>query len=396
MRKRRKNTFGLVILSLFMVCIATVGFTYGLTKVLGLPIDLPFMPQQVLATSSIADVEPIIDSWKDVIVYESKVEEIEEIIVEPEPIPEPAPLSTKFDNIIELATLQSYLDSHVDVAANGYEMIFIDEVTKNNKSVGIKTKAGDDVLALANYDGVMIAGLTTESGSNIKIAFVSKDTDTKLSVVEISSYWDEISVSAPKNKALFAVNASDYTWNYTYDCGSLKGIVKRNGDTIRKANNQELVVGISSENDLIIGEPDSISTGVEGTQALIKNGVTLYNLEAEITDETKEAKTAIGELSDGTKMFVIADNTNGGVTVADVVKIFNKYNAVDAMMLGCGTRTVMWWNGRIAINMSESDTDGVKLPTTWYVESVYTEAANNIASSVSESQLLITDSTLTN
>lgn len=359
--KRKNKSAVIITITVILMMILWVAFTYGVTKLLKLPINLPFMEQQVLADSDISASEMITDTWYGTVIFEPKP------VLEPEVIPEPEEpeLTTKFDSVLNLDSLENYLNGHLDVMANGTENMFIDAVTVENRPTGIKTYTGDDVYAIAHADGVLMAGKVLENGSRIKMAFIHKETGVDLDVVDNLTYWEEISTSAKDAEALLAVNASDYTWNYSYNCGSLTGLVKRHGDLIRKSTNDGLTVGFTRDGDLIVGNPADMYSGIEATAIVAINGEILVNEENE--DGTRSARTLIGQLKDGTVVIAVADMAGEGATVTELVNAVNAYELDTAALLAGGNRTTIFWNGRI-VNEIE-DEDGLKLPTTWIVKS---------------------------
>ena len=369
---KRKNKSAVVILiTVIIMIVLWVVFGYAITKLMKLPINLPFMEQTVLADSDISDSELITDTWYGTIIFEPKP------IPEPEVIPEPEEpeLETKFDSELDLDSLENYINGHLDVMKNGVDYLFIDEVTVDNRATGIKTFTGHDVYAIDQMDGIMIAGTTLETGSRIKIAFIHKDTDLELDVVDNLTYWEEITESAQDAEALLAVNASDYTWNYAYDCGRLTGLVKRRGDLIRKTANENLTVGITQDNELIIGNVEEIHSGVESNMIVAMNGEIVYQPGEE--EETRSARTLIGQLENGTLVLAIADRAGEGATISELVNIVDMYYLDNAALLSGGDRTAMYWNGRVVNELV--DEDGLKLPTTWIVKSDYITVENNEA-----------------
>lgn len=369
---KRKNKSAVVILiTVIIMIVLWVVFGYAITKLMKLPINLPFMEQTVLADSDISDSELITDTWYGTIIFEPKP------IPEPEVIPEPEEpeLETKFDSELDLDSLENYINGHLDVMKNGVDYLFIDEVTVDNRATGIKTFTGHDVYAIDQMDGIMIAGTTLETGSRIKIAFIHKDTDLELDVVDNLTYWEEITESAQDAEALLAVNASDYTWNYAYDCGRLTGLVKRRGDLIRKTANENLTVGVTQDNELIIGNVEEIHSGVESNMIVAMNGEIVYQPGEE--EETRSARTLIGQLENGTLVLAIADRAGEGATISELVNIVDMYDLDNAALLSGGDRTAMYWNGRVVNELV--DEDGLKLPTTWIVKSDYITVENNEA-----------------
>ena len=70
---------------------------------------------------------------------------------------------------------------------------------------------------------------------------------------------------------------------------------------------------------------------------------------------------------------IISDAFGGGATEAECVQLLLDYGVTDAVMLSCGNRTTMFWNGRIVNQLTNTDDKGLRLPTTWIVRSVYSE-----------------------
>lgn len=378
MRRKNKKLQSWLI-AITIITILVIAFAYVIVKFMELPVDLPFMEQKVIEQSSLSDVQPIIDSWQEVKIYEPAPEpepEHEPIVEEPVII-----LSTKFDSIIERTSLEAYVNAHPELnASTSWDYLRFDEVTKDNNSIGIKTTAGDDILALMNQEGVLVVGTKvvntkdddTENISLAKIAFVTPSS-LELDVVEHLGYWEEIEKSADRTNALLSVNSSDYTWNETYNCGRITGLVKRNGDTIRKAIKQELVIGLDDNNNLVLGSNEIIS-GIEGTATLKKDNQLLIDIENDTS--TKDARTAIGKLSDNTIMIVVVDGDkkhNKGANYTEILDIFNRYGATDVALMAGGNRSTLYFNGRIINNLNNTDEDGLKLPTTWIVKSLYND-----------------------
>lgn len=390
--KKKKQTQLLIMVIVIVAAIILTAYTYLLVKKMELPIDLPFMPQQVLFESDISDVEPIIRSWTDMEIYEPV--HIDDIIsseetanTSPEQIQIKFETLTKFDDLIDTETLSNYLDGNLKAIENGYENMFFDEVTVENTGVGIKTLVGDDIYAIDNYDGIMILGRNFGTNSRAKLALVKKEADIQLDIVDNLTYWEEMVKNAARSKALLAINASDYVWNDSYNYGKITGIVKRNGDVIRKAYNGELVVGLDADKNLVVGDEASTKSAIEGTKILIADGKSLIEMPVvtettnesgevvqTITEEgTRDARTVIGETSEGEIVYLVADAFGGGATEAELVQLLLDYNVTDAVMLSCGNRTTMFWNGRIVNELTNTDEDGLRLPTTWIVRSVYSE-----------------------
>lgn len=366
---RKKKQTGIIIgVTILLMIVLWTAYAYLLQKVLELPIDLPFKQQEVLQDSDISEVEPTIETWYNTIIFTPK----QELEVEAEPTPD---VETKFDSVLNTETLDNYLDGHVNATSDGNDKLFFDAVTLENTPTGVKTSAGDDIYAIDNVDGIMIAGTVLETGSRIKLAFVNQDADLDLSVVDDLNYWVEIEESAKNAQAILAINASDYTWNYSYDCGKLTGLLKRHGDLIRRAEDENLVVGFDKEHKMIIGSTVDMFSGVESKLVLVRNGENVYQTSSVYSETDRQARTIMGQLKDGTVVFAVADMHGGGATIPEMLDILSKYELDNAVMLGSGNRTAIYWNGRVVVELE--DEDGLKLPDLWVVKSIYVQDDNN-------------------
>lgn len=359
-----KKVPSIVILSLIMFFLAT-GVTYGIGFALKLPLPLV---EDGVHDGDYSKQDALMERWKNVRIYEMTAAETVKEIVEAAPVPEDTSdqkFLKKFDEI-ESVTLKTYLDNNKDLVATGYDKLLIDKVDANNTPTGIKTTAGDDVLAIDTYDNMIIAGLTV-NGQKGKLVILKNTKQLGLSVVENLRYWETIGSHATRENSILAINASGYTWNNTGNYGTLYGLAIRNGDLIRKAKLPEQSVGFNKEGKMIIGGAvETLYNACEYYPALIKESVDVYTGQ----DATKAARTAIGQTADGDVLMVVVDGdiNTSGATLGDLLGIMKKYGAVNAANLSEGHLPVIWWNGKV-VSKPYGEAEGVRLPTAWVIKS---------------------------
>lgn len=257
-------------------------------------------------------------------------------------------------------SFMEYISNNTDLVSSGYDKLVIDKVDKTNTETGIKTINGDNVIGLDVANNTIVIGVTVD-GVQGKLVIVKNKEQVGLSVVDNVIYWDEIDKHATKENALLAINASDYTWNRTGNYGTVYGLTVRNGDTIRRAQSNDDIVGFDKDGNIQIGgDSSALYNGCEGTSSLISNSEVYISHE----DNQKTSRAAIGQAENGDVLMLITDN---GATLTGVANILKEYGATNAASLSYGKCVTMWWNGKIVNNTEFDSESGIKLPNAWVV-----------------------------
>lgn len=350
-----------IALSAVFIGVSSMAVAYGTVKLAGLPISLPFMATEEVGYYPEIGLS-IAQDWENVVVYEKPVE--------PEPVVDKKTLADILSEFVYLdgTSLESYLSNHQDLLANGYEKINIDLADKNNTPSGIKTTKGDDVLTLDTLNGISIIGRNiTNSGKTYraKLVVVNQAGQLDLSVVDDLNYWSSIESHAKNSNALLALNANGYNWNTTGSYATLVGGCKLHGELIRKPNIAEHIISIDASGNIsLTGAIDNSYSAIEYGPELIKENKIVY--QGDDKSSMRMAQSAIGQTSDGKLLLVQISGgiygSNEGGTYADVLKIMQDYGAVNASMLSGGSRSVLYWNGRILSNHLGYAESGVLLP----------------------------------
>lgn len=380
MKKIKPLSMLLMIVTFLLVIGGWIATTYLFVSYAELPVNLPFKKadETIIASQPYDDVHypstgyDISRQWEDVVIYKPKlkvstVDEIIDIVELPE-ITE-SELFNRFKLIDENSLIQ-FIGTHPDYIENGYEKLFIDLADKQSTPTGIKTIYGDDVLSIDAINGIVIASRTIEAASGnckVKIALINNKNQIGFSVADHMGYWEMADKHASKNGALLAANANGYTWNEQGSYAVLYGALKINGELIRKANDATQVVTIAEDGTIdAAGNIETAYHAVEMGPILIDDNKVVYSV-AEGTTEDRYAQTAIGQTPEGiTIIAVAAGSTYGGrigATNSEMLAIMKEYGASEASMLSGGSRSVMYWNGRVLNETVGYPEAGVRLPS---------------------------------
>lgn len=359
-----------IIMTFLVMTILWVGITYAAGAYLKLP--LPFLTKE--AEPDLSLVEPIIEQWENIRIYEMKQapETVEDMLneVEPEKVVDTSELQfyALFPEI-EKQSMADFIASNPSIISNGYGMLFFDEVQVENNPTSVKTVNGDDVLAIDAHDNLMIVG-TKAGEADAKLVILKNPKQVGMALTKDINYWEKIDTLAKSEEAILAIAANGYNYNEVQGWFTIYGLAKRNGEVIRKAYNQQEVIGFTSDGTLLLGEDapvDYLENACEYSPILINNGIVTYDEE----NSTKMARTVIGQTDDGTTLMLVVDGgdntSNIGCTLSEATDLMLQYGATKAANLVGGNRTVLWWNGNVVNKPYGYAEDGLLLPTAWVI-----------------------------
>ena len=379
-KQLKKNLIIILVIALVIACLACA-FGYLITYFFQLPVSLPFMSYALADNSLPAETVAIMDSWRDYETYQrhTKYTTVEEILEDTNIDIEEISVDQLIDMfpLIEPESLTAWINANPEAIIDGYERLFMDQANYETTYTGIKTIYGDDVVALDAINGIMIVGIDVPFGTNtscVKLAvFSNKQLD--MTIVDDLRYWDMIDLHSSKNGAILAINASGYNWNDTGNYATLYGAARWHGTTYRKAAVVENVVCFSTDGTMTIGSNvEDAYNAVEMTPILIKDGQIVLD-ESSNEAKSRHAQTAIGQAINGTTFMLVASGgmygSNLGANANELADILLEYGAVNASCLSGGSRSVMYWNGRVINQTVGYDQTGVKLPDTLCVYPKY-------------------------
>ena len=374
----KKNRIIIIIIAVFTIATlaAFIGTAYAAISKEDLPINVPGRQANIVDPSISNQTQGTMKSWGSLVTYTppETPDDFQEVIDSGE-----LELDEVTDNefyktfsILDKKTVEDYLAKNPDLLKNGYQALFIDKVDMMNTPTGIKTTIGDDVLAIDAVNKIIVIGRDVVNGSStskVKLALVYDQTELDMSLVRDLSYWDIIEKHAKNTGAILAINASSYNWSNSGSYAILYGAVKWHDQVFRKANNTNNLIMLDKDGTLSIGSNmDGAYNAVEMMPILIKNGTVMY---VDHSKDVRSAQTAIGQTEDGVTLMLVGSGgvygSKLGVTESEILKIMQDYKAYNASILSGGSRSIMYWNGRIVTESVGYDDAGVRLPNAFIV-----------------------------
>ena len=285
---------------------------------------------------------------------------------------------TLFDEI-DQASMLSYVNTHPEVIADGWENININEAALYDSGTDIRTVVGDQVLAIDAANGILLIRVADDGYRGV--LGIAKDS-SMVSIHAgkgIGGYGSLCKDIAEDAGALLAMNASAFydpdgkgnggtLVGYTVCEGSHYGYIAGNTYAGRSWKRLEL------REDNLMYIVDSVTSvdptttdACEFTDALIVNGETLVSGTWEI-----HPRSAVGMSSDCEAMFIVIEGRQPlkkllGTTAVEVAKILARYDCAQAMLLDGGSSAIMVYHGEPVTMCSNGFETGRPLPNAWVV-----------------------------
>ncbi|MEG2570740.1 MAG: phosphodiester glycosidase family protein, partial [Clostridia bacterium] len=253
---------------------------------------------------------------------------------------------------LDMNSFDSYVKKNPESSRDKDGNIFIDKAGLDDGGTSIKTKSGDEVLAVDTVNGIVIVRVTGE-GFVGRLAIVK---DPSRVGIGLAKNFGEIGGGIEKianyNDAILAINASGFEDpDGTGNGGKAYGLVKSNGKQYQKQlKTGNKVIAFDEKNRLHIGQYNSLDSfrdAVEFKPALIINGEKLVKGSA---GWGIQPRSAIGQSAKGEVLMLIVDGRapgySIGCTLGDCADIMERYGAVQACNLDGGSSSIMYYNGR--------------------------------------------------
>lgn len=254
-------------------------------------------------------------------------------------------------NELDRDSFEAYLEDNPNILDKGWGRIAIDKCDES-KAPGIKTKQGDNVLAISANQGIMIVEVKGETYVG-RLAIVKDPSRVELAtcarLFKTGQYLSDI---ADNNDAILAINASGFIDpEGSGNGGTPYGYLKVAGEEKQGAYEHGYkIVGFDEDDLLQIGDTniaDELWDAIEFGPALIVDGES--KLKSASSGWGLQPRTAIGQASDKTVLMLVIDGRStrsAGATVGDCKEILESYGAEQACNLDGGSSSVMYYNGR--------------------------------------------------
>ncbi len=237
-------------------------------------------------------------------------------------------------------------------AYNKNDRVFVDKAGLDDDGTSIKTKNGDQVLAIDEEQGILIVKI--KGGNYVaRLAIIKDPSQVKLGLAEnFGSYGSSMERLVKSNGAILGVNASGFVDpNGMGNGGKAYGLVISDGKMHQKLINEgNRVIALDYHDRLNIGKFQTVSSfrdAVEFKPALIINGEKLVRGSA---GWGIQPRTVIGQTKKGEILLLIVDGRapgySIGATLGECADIMESYGAVQACNLDGGSSSIMYYNGR--------------------------------------------------
>lgn len=251
---------------------------------------------------------------------------------------------------IDMDTFEDYADEHDVYTEKG--QVMIDEADVDGEGTTIKTKQGDEILAIDEENGILITKIHGD-GFVARLAIIKDPAQVKLGLCEnFGVIGSRAELLVEDNGAILGINASGFVDPEGMgNGGKAYGLVISEGklyqDIIGNANK---IIAFDYRDRLNIGNYKSLSTfrdAVEFKPALIINGEKLVKGSA---GWGIQPRSVIGQTERGEVLLLIVDGRapgySIGATLGQCADIMMSYDAVQACNLDGGSSSIMYYNGR--------------------------------------------------
>lgn len=283
-----------------------------------------------------------------------------------------------FDEI-DQASMLSYVNTHPEAIADGWENININEAALYDDGTDIYTTEGDQVLAVDAANGILLIRVE-DTGYRGVLALVKDSSQVSIHASKgIGSYGSLCKDIAADAGALLAINASAfYDPNQVGNGGTLVGYAVCEGEhygyLAGKAQPSEnwkrmelrednLMYLVDSKNEVDPSTRDACEWNV----ALVINGEKMVSGTWEI-----HPRSAVGMSKDYEVMFLIIEGRQElkgiiGTTAPEVADILLRYDCAQAMLQDGGSSAIMVYHGEPVTMCSNGYETGRALPNAWVV-----------------------------
>lgn len=278
-----------------------------------------------------------------------------------------------FDEI-DRPSLEAYLEEHPEYAKKSLMELDINEAGLDDKGTTIKTKQGDQVLAVNAQKGVLLVRI--KGSDYMGVLAILKDASKMhcRAAAHIGSFGELLEDFVPRCKGIIGVNASGfYDPEGVGNGGTLDGYAICNGKEYgaHVTHGRKRVEFRTDDKMYIVDAETSVGSGVrdavEFTPALIIDGKAL--IDAQSAFRSIQPRTVIAQSKDGDVMMLVVEGRligrSLGIGLPDCTEILLGYDAYQAMNMDGGTSAVMWYDGEYVTKCSNPAIRCRYLPNAW-------------------------------
>ncbi|MBR2742956.1 MAG: phosphodiester glycosidase family protein [Clostridia bacterium] len=275
---------------------------------------------------------------------------------------------------IDIDTLDAYMSEHEDEAyVDG--CLWIDAADTADEDTGIRTTAGDRVLAIDTKNGIVI--IMRRTSDFVARMAIIKNPD-RVSVAASPNYGRsgaKIADICKSSDAVLGINASGFDDPDGKGNGAVSyGLLISDGTKrTQAAGGTYKMTGFDYSDTLLIGSYSDTSVfrdAVEFKPILVLDGKRAVEGSA---GWGVQPRSAIGQTANGEVLLLIVDGRSPGysigATMEEIAELMLEYNVYQAINLDGGSSSVMYYNGRIITKPSAGDkANGRLLPDAFVVK----------------------------
>lgn len=278
-----------------------------------------------------------------------------------------------FDEL-DRPSLEAYLEEHPEYAKKSLMELDINEAGLDDKGTTIKTKQGDQVLAINAQKGVLL--VRVKGSDYMGVLAILKDASKMrcCAAAHIGSFGELLEDFVPCCKGIIGVNASGfYDPEGVGNGGTVDGYAICNGKEYgaHVTHGRKRVEFRTDDKMYIVDAETSVGSGVrdavEFTPALIIDGKAL--IDAQSAFRSIQPRTVIAQSKDGDVMMLVVEGRligrSLGIGLPDCTEILLGYDAYQAMNMDGGTSSVMWYDGEYITKCSNTAISCRYLPNAW-------------------------------
>lgn len=275
-------------------------------------------------------------------------------------------------------SFDAYLEKHPETLKDGWKGIYINEAGINDKGTEIRTRNGDQVLAIDAKNKILL--IRVEGTGYQGVLAIAKDS-SRLSCCTskyIGSAGQKLDAYAEANNGVLLMNGSGFIdEDGRGSGGQFAGLAVSHGKVYGSSFGYGKRIELHEDNLMYITDATTAPSpgttdAVEFSPALIIDGEVLVNEFSAYSSINPRA--CIGQNVYGEVMMLVIEGRlvgrSIGCGVAECAKIAQRYNCYQMLNLDGGTSASLWYDGEYVIKCSNTNIKCRDLPNAWVYERI--------------------------
>lgn len=274
---------------------------------------------------------------------------------------------------LDQESVQAYVEEHPEAVADGWSKFHVNEAGLEDAGTTMKTKQGDQVLAINAEHGLLAIRITGSGYRGVMV--IGKDPSRlKLAAApnlgSMGSYAGDI---AERNNALVAITGAGFgDMDNVGEGGDLSGAAMHSGSTYGSHYPWGYKrLELHTDNRLYItdahtGFGENCTDAMEWTPALIVDGEIVVTAADGYT--AMNPRCCVGQTKDEAIVLLTIEGRfvdSIGTDAGECAQIMARYDCYQAMNVDGGSSAIMWYEGEYITRCSNGNYPGRHLPDAW-------------------------------